>query len=116
MEENFDSVKTGMKSSLIESLTQKGKEFLNRKLQKIIDIFDYEDNLDVAPLSIYENYKPENSLYNNNNYSDDIIISDPENISSDNEYNKYCEDENNYNWPKKNNNNYNNNLQKKPLK
>ena len=33
MEETFVSVKRGMKSSLIESLTQKGKDFIAIKLQ-----------------------------------------------------------------------------------
>ena len=55
MEQTFDSVKIGMKSSLIESLTQKGKEFINMKLQKIINNIDCKENLDVAPLSNYNN-------------------------------------------------------------
>ena len=112
MEETFDSVKTGMKSSLIESLTQKGKEFINRKLQKIIDNFDYKQNLDVAPLSNYDNYKPDNLFNNDNNSSDDIIISVPENRSSDNEFNEYFEDKNNsnYNIGQKYNQKNNNNI------
>lgn len=63
MEQTFESVKIGMKSSLIESLTQKGKEFINMKLQKIINNIDCKENLDVAPLS----------NYNNDNISSDSI-------------------------------------------
>ena len=106
MEQTFDSVKIGMQSSLIESLTQKGKEFINRKLQKIINNIDCKENLDVAPLS----------NYNNDNISSDsaeFIFDDDE--PNEENYNSFYNN-NQKNKPKKKNNNNNNYQQNRQLK
>ena len=76
MEETFDSVKRGMKSSLIESLTQKGKDFIAIKLQKIIDNINYKEDLDDAPLSNFDNNLSSDEFnhdqYNNKNFNNNF--------------------------------------------
>ena len=118
MEQTFDSVKIGMKSSLIESLTQKGKEFINKKLQKIINNIDCKENLDVAPLSNYNNGKSDDCFNNDNISSDDNISSEIEEISDDDKYNvegynSFHNNDQKYKPKKINNNNYKQNRQLK---
>ena len=80
MEQTFESVKIGMKSSLIESLTQKGKEFINMKLQKIINNIDCKENLDAAPLSNYNNH---------NISSDSVKFSSDDDEPNEENYNSF---------------------------
>ena len=96
MEETFDSVKNGMKSSLIESLTQKGKEFIKKKLQKIVDNIEYKEDLDDAPIfntdpNLPDNLSNKNTFLSDNNYSnnnnnssedEDEAIFDPNNFNN----------------------------------